>query len=141
MLGAAAVGLVMSPAGAQERAPAGTLSCTVARNMRVFVARQQSAACAFTPVSGAPEAYTGLIVRLDREGGAAADRLEWMVLAPPSLARAALAGRYERDSVAGRGDVLHGDSGAVVLQPLSIQGSNGTSIAAGVGELHLWFER
>jgi hypothetical protein len=131
------------PAAAQvDVVKAGALSCDVSAGIGLILMQKQTMTCAFKPANGGPaDLYTG---RIDEFGVAigevAAGHLIWGVLAPATgVPRGALAGTYAgvgAEATAGAGlgaNVLVGGSGrAFSLQPVSVEGQVGVTIAGGV---------
>ena len=68
----------------------------------------------------------------------------WLVFAPGSIARGALAGNYAGATAsatvgvgAGANVLIGGSSQQVTLQPVSVEGSVGLNVAAGIGAVEL----
>ena len=68
----------------------------------------------------------------------------WLVFAPGNIAPGALAGNYVGATAsatvgvgAGANVLLGGSSEQVTLQPVSVEGSVGLNVAAGIGEVEL----
>ncbi|GGC82694.1 DUF992 domain-containing protein [Chelatococcus reniformis] len=148
-LGTGAVAAVVvglsGAAQAQQKTQVGTLTCNVAAGIGVLVGSQKALDCLFTSAQGELDVYNGTITRLGIDiGFTGAGRLVWAVFAPSRIADDALAGTYvgagaEATAVAGVGaNVLVGGSNQTIsLQPLSVQGQVGLSLAAGVAGITL----
>lgn len=148
---AALATVVAFPLAAEAQAPGrvkvGTLACEMSGGVGLVVTSRKELLCHFRPsVRGwHGESYVGSITRVGLDLGATAGgSLLWGVWAPTTASRYALAGRYggasaEATVVAGLGaNVLVGGSNrTVALQPLSVQGQTGLSVAAGVAGLEL----
>jgi hypothetical protein len=139
-----------TPAPAQDRIQAGSLTCDVSAGIGLIIGSQRQVYCTFTPASPGPiEVYTGSITRIGLDLGVTAGGIMvWVVYAPSRGPAGALAGEYagasgEASFVAGLGaNVLIGGSGSTVaLQPVSVQGQTGINLAAGIAGLDLRFVR
>jgi hypothetical protein len=135
-----------TPAMAQDRVQAGSLSCDISAGIGLIVGSQRTVSCTFTPsIPGPIEYYSGTISKFGLDLGVTTGGImTWLVYAPTSRPVGALAGEYagasaEISVVAGLGaNVLVGGSNqTVALQPLSTQGQVGINIAAGVAGLLL----
>jgi hypothetical protein len=133
-------------AQAQDRIQAGSLTCDVSAGIGLIIGSQRNVSCTFTPsLPGPIEYYTGTISKLGVDLGVTAGGvMVWLVFAPTSRPVGALAGTYvggsaEASVIAGVGaNALVGGSGnTFALQPLSVQGQTGLSVAAGVAGLEL----
>ncbi len=135
------------PAESQaNRVKAGTLSCDISAGIGLIVGSKRDVTCNFKPSGrGAGEVYVGSIGKLGLDIGATAKgQMIWAVYAPTNRRAYALAGTYAGASAqatvgAGLGaNVLVGGSDrTVALQPLSVEGSIGLNLAAGVASLTL----
>src|SRR5262245_40689696 len=127
----------------------GFLTCTVASGWGLIFGASQDLNCTFSPTPDRAENYSGTIKKygLDigyQKGGVMA----WAVLAPTvDLAPGSLAGSYGGATaggavgVGGGANVLVGVSNkAISLQPLSIEGTTGLNIAAGVAAIDLTYK-
>lgn len=136
-----------SAAQAQNRVKVGTLSCEISGAVGMVIGSQKQLSCGFSPSDRAwrRERYVGTMSRLGLDLGATSGgRLIWNVYAPTSARRYALAGNYggaSAEATVGVGlgaNVLVGGSNrTIALQPLSIQGQVGASVAGGIAELAL----
>jgi hypothetical protein len=153
VVGAALLGLVLSlPAQAQRPVweQSGTLNCDVSGGIGFVVGSQRQVNCLFTPSYPAPpEQYVGTITKVGLDVGfTAGGQLAWEVLISTTRRRGVLAGSYagaaaEATVGAGLGAnlLVGGNDRSVALQPLSIQGSVGLNVAAGIAEIALQFVR
>ena len=99
----------------------------------------------FTRTDGIGERYPGTIKRFGVDVGFTREStIVWMVFAPGSIATGALAGDYGGASAqgtvgvgAGANVLVGGSSNQIALQPVSIEGSVGLNVAAGVAALSL----
>lgn len=148
---AAALALIAlaAPDGAQAqgRVKVGTLACDMSGGIGLIVASRKELRCVFSPSDRGwrREAYVGSVTRLGLDVGATAGgRLVWAVYAPTNAGRYALAGSYGGASAeatvgagVGANALAGGSNRTVTLQPLSVQGQAGVSLAAGVAGLEL----
>ncbi|GIK79498.1 MAG: DUF992 domain-containing protein [Pseudorhodoplanes sp.] len=135
------------PVAAQARVKVGTLACNMSGGLGMIVASRKELRCTFSPSARGwrREAYAGAITRVGIDLGATrGGRLVWAVYAPTNAGRAALAGHYGGASAeatvgigAGANALVGGSRRTVMLQPLSVQGQTGVSLAAGVAGLSL----
>jgi uncharacterized protein DUF992 len=144
---AAALALSAGAAAAQSRVEVGTLDCQIAPSVSFIVGSVRELRCAFLPSRGGrPHHYRGIVRRLGVDIGASAGgRLVWAVYAPTyRLSRKDLVGNYGGASAGiavgagvGANALVGGSNNTVALQPLSVEGSLGVGIAAGVAGLEL----
>ncbi|HXL69515.1 MAG TPA: DUF992 domain-containing protein [Xanthobacteraceae bacterium] len=144
---AAALALSAGAAAAQSRVEVGTLDCQVAPSVSFIVGSVRELRCVFLPNRGSrPHHYRGIVRRVGVDIGASAGgRLVWAVYAPTyNINRKDLVGNYGGASAgiaAGAGvgaNALWGGSrNTIALQPISVEGSLGVGIAAGVAGLEL----
>jgi len=146
----AVLALFVAPASAQPQKPwtqVGMLTCTLNPSIGFIIVGHQSMECRYVPGAGGPsQAYEGALNTVGVSLGVTAGGvLSWAVLAPTDgVPAGALAGEYVGASadaafIAGVGaNVLIGGSNrTVALQPVSVQGSVGASVNAGVSALKL----
>jgi hypothetical protein len=143
-----ALGLVtaIGSASAQDRIKAGTLVCDVSAGIGMIIASKKEVQCSFNPdFAGPREFYFGSIAKFGLDIGAtSAGQMIWAVWAPSTHGPGVLAGTYtgasaEATAVVGLGAnaLIGGSNRTVALQPLSITGQTGLSLAAGVASLEL----
>ena len=136
------------PAGASEPSvQIGRLSCDIAGGYGLIVGSQKSVSCTFHKADGATETYSGDITRIGLDiGKTHATHVEWLVFAATGdkYTDRALAGNYVGASgevtlgVGLGGNVLVGGlDKSFALQPFSVQGQTGISLAAGLAGLTL----
>jgi hypothetical protein len=137
--------VLAAPAHAQG-IRAGALSCNVSSGFGFVFGSSRSLNCTFSGAGGHYEHYLGTINRFGVDiGYVQGGVLVWTVLAPTTTpAPCALAGNYggaTAQATAGLGvgaNVLVGGSANTVsLQPLSIEGTTGLNVAAGIAEISL----
>ena len=149
MMGAAVVG-ALALAGSANAAPhgvkVGTLTCNVASGWGFVFGSSKDLHCTFRPNAHTGEHYTGTISKFGvdlgyTEGGV----LVWGVFAPSSDVRpGALQGDYAGATAQatvgvglGANVLVGGLDKSFALQPLSVEGSTGLNIAAGIGAISL----
>lgn len=145
---AALAAAVPAPASAQSSVEVGTLSCRLAPSVGLLVGSRQRMSCVLTLANaGRRENYRGTITRLGLDVGiTAGGQLIWAVRSKTNLpiGKRSLAGTY----VGASGDVavglgvganalIGGTNRTIALQPLSVSGSVGVSLAVGVAGLRL----
>jgi hypothetical protein len=150
MLGAAvaAAGLMIG-AGANA-APAGvkigTLTCNVAGGMGFVFGSTKDLACSYEPTRAPAEHYDGTISKWGVDiGYTGKGKLIWAVFAPSSDVRpGAIQGEYAGASAQanigvglGANVLIGGLDKSIALQPVSVEGSTGLNVAAGIGSMSL----
>jgi hypothetical protein len=123
----------------------GSLSCQVAAGMGFIFGSTKDIECLFARTDGVAEPYHGTIKRFGIDIGFTKEaHIIWVVLAPGAVGKGALAGDYvgaTASAAAGVGvgaNVLVGGSAKqITLQPVSVEGSVGLNVAAGIGEVVL----
>ncbi|WP_248304539.1 DUF992 domain-containing protein [Breoghania sp. L-A4] len=125
---------------------AGVLNCTVAGGTGFIFGSSKTLSCAYHPVQGATEVYTGSITKFGIDVGVTnVTQLSWAVFAPSSdVEPGALEGDYagvtaEATLGAGVGAnaLVGGLDKSVALNPLSVQVQTGLNVAAGIASLKL----
>jgi hypothetical protein len=144
---AAALSLLMGAATVhgQSGANIGTLTCNVAGGVGFIFGSSKDLSCLFTRTDGKAERYTGSIKKFGVDIGFTKEaQMVWLVFAPGSVAPGALAGSYGGATASGTvgvgvgANVLVGGSNKqVTLQPVSVEGSTGLNVAAGIGAVDL----
>jgi len=149
MLSAAVAVTGLALASTANAAPAGVrvgdLTCNVASGWGFIFGSSKDLHCTYRG-NGHREHYTGSISKFGvdigyTEGGV----LIWGVFAPSSdVRRGALAGSYVGGSAqatvgigAGANALIGGFNKSITLQPLSLEGSKGLNVAAGIGSINL----
>jgi Protein of unknown function (DUF992) len=137
--------VVAAPAHAQG-VKVGVLSCNVSSGFGFIFGSSRSLNCTFSGPSKRYEHYTGAINRFGVDiGYVQGGVLVWSVLAPTMTpAPCALAGNFggaTAQATVGVGvgaNVLIGGSGNTIsLQPVSIEGTTGLNVAAGIASITL----
>jgi hypothetical protein len=150
MLGAAVAVAGLALTSAANAAPSGIkvgdLTCNVSSGFGFIFGSSKDLHCTFRPNSRTREHYVGTINKFGvdigyTEGGV----LIWGVFAPSSdVGAGALAGTYVGGSAqatigvgAGANALIGGLNKSIALQPLSLEGSKGLNVAAGIGSITL----
>jgi hypothetical protein len=123
----------------------GSLTCNVAGGVGFVFGSSKELSCLLTRTDGVAERYTGTIKKYGVDIGFTKEaQMVWLVFAPGNIARGALTGSYVGATAsatvgvgAGANVLVGGGSGQVTLQPVSVEGSVGLNVAAGVGEVEL----
>ncbi len=124
----------------------GVIRCDVAGGLSFVFGSTRRLECVYSPSGNYPtERYTGEIDKYGVDiGYFESGVIIWAVMAPTtSVPRGALSGTYagvSADAAAGAGlgaNVLVGGGKSVALQPLSVTGSKGINIAAGLSQVQL----
>ena len=148
---AAALSATLAVHGAAQAAggiKVGTLTCNVAGGWGHVIQSSRRVSCVFSPSHLAAERYVGHITKIGLDlGYRRSGTMVWAVFAPTErLGRGDLHGSYggvTASATVGVGigaNALIGGSGRTfTLQPLSIEGSTGVNVAAGIGGLDLRF--
>jgi len=150
MLGTAVAVTGLAFASATEAAPAGvkvgTLNCNVAGGMGFVFGSTKDLACTYEPTKASVEHYAGSISKWGVDiGYTGKGKLIWAVFAPTSDVRpGALEGEYAGASAQanvgvglGANVLLGGLDKSIALQPVSLEGSTGLNVAAGIGRIRL----
>lgn len=141
-----------APASAQTapKVQVGVLSCKVAPGVGLVFASSRQISCDF--LTGTPTApvvsaqYTGTVNRYGVDLGATgAGTLQWGVFAPSTSPKAVdLTGKYVGATAnvavgfgGGANVLLGGSNQTIALQPVSVEGMTGLTVAAGIGDLTL----
>jgi hypothetical protein len=149
-LAAAASIAVLSFAGTAQAAPhgvkVGLLTCHVESGWGYVLGSSKNMHCSYQPNHGDVDRYDGSISKFGVDIGYTRSAvIEWDVVAPSSdVRRGALQGDYAGATASatvgggvGAHVLLGGFDKSIALQPLSVEGSTGFDIAAGVGEMSL----
>ena len=145
--GAAAAALFagLPAAQAQSGANVGSLNCTVAGGVGFIFGSSKDLTCLFTRTNGTAERYSGTIKKFGVDIGFTKEaHMIWVVFAPGNIAPGSLAGSYGGATASGTVGVgvganvlLGGSNKQITLQPVSVEGSVGLNVAAGIGEVEL----
>lgn len=137
-----------TPAEAAGGVKVGTLTCNVAGGWGLVVASKRRLACTFSPAHYRAERYIGAITKIGLDVGyRRSGTLVWAVLAPTDrIGRGDLRGSYGGVTASatvgvgiGGNALIGGSNHTFTLQPVSIEGSTGLNVAAGIGGIDLRF--
>lgn len=123
----------------------GQLDCHVAGGIGFIFGSSKDLECLLVRSDGLAEPYHGTVKKFGVDIGFTKEaHIVWMVFAPGAINKGALAGNYggaTASATVGVGvgaNVLVGGSGKqITLQPVSVEGSVGLNVAAGIGEIEL----
>jgi hypothetical protein len=137
----------VTPASAQDgRVRVGMLNCAGPGQTSFIVGSVTTMSCVFKPDVGRPENYNAKITRVGIDIGVTTENaLAWVVWAPTKkIGPGELTGKFGGVAagaaivVGGTANVLLGGSNnSVALQPLSLTGSRGANVVAGVAGMDL----
>ena len=121
------------------------LTCNVAGGVGFVFGSSKDLSCLFARTDGIAERYTGSISKYGVDLGFTKEaQMVWLVFAPGNIGPGALAGNYAGATASatvgvgvGANVLLGGGGGQITLQPVSVEGSVGLNIAAGIGEVEL----
>ena len=136
-----------SQAAGKSGANVGSLSCTVAGGMGFIFGSSKDLSCLFTRSDGIAERYTGSVKKFGVDLGFTKEaQMVWLVFAPGSIAPGSLTGGYVGATASatvgvgvGANVLIGGGSGQITLQPVSVEGSKGLNVAAGLAEVALQY--
>jgi hypothetical protein len=150
MLGAAVAVAGIAIAGAASAAPhgvrVGELTCNVASGWGFVFGSSKDLHCTYHGNGDHYEHYTGSISKFGADIGYTREGvLVWGVFAPTSdLRQGSLAGDYVGASAqatvglgVGANALVGGFDKSIALQPLSVEGTKGLNVAAGIGSISL----
>lgn len=133
-------------ANAQQASAVGFLKCDVSSGVSFIFGSTRNLRCTYTPTAGPVEFYEGRIQKFGLDVGfVQGGVILWQVLAPVVPNKpGALSGNYigataDLTVVAGLGANVLISSNKIMLNPLSVSGSQGLNIAAGIGAIDLKF--
>jgi hypothetical protein len=143
---AAVLAASLAPALAQDRVQVGVLDCR-GSTASFIVGSVTELGCVFRPSASAPgEPYHATLRRAGVDLGINQEiAVAWAVFAPTrGIARGDLAGTYVGAAASatvgvgvGANALIGGSNNTIALQPVSVQGQTGLSVAAGVAGLEL----
>lgn len=134
-------------AAGKSGANVGSLSCTVAGGMGFIFGSSKDLSCLFTRSDGIAERYTGSVKKFGVDLGFTKEaQMVWLVFAPGNIAPGSLTGGYVGATASatvgvgvGANVLIGGGSGQITLQPVSVEGSKGLNVAAGLAEVALQY--
>ena len=123
----------------------GSLTCNVAGGVGFVFGSSKDLNCLFARTDGIAEPYKGSIKKYGVDIGFTKEaHVVWLVFAPGAISDGSLAGSYAGVTAsvsAGRGLGAHvlvgGSNKQITHQPVSVEGSVGLNVAAGIGEVAL----
>jgi len=148
-LGLAAGALALNTPAQAQGLQVGILTCNVSSGFGFVFGSSRAVNCTFSPKGGPPQHYVGTINKFGVDiGYLQGGVIVWAVFAPTAnLVPGALSGTYTGatgSATVGVGvgaNVLVGGSGnSIMLQPVSIEGTTGLNVAAGIAEMTLTFQ-
>jgi len=133
------------PASAKSGVNVGSLQCKVAGGMGFIFGSSKDLDCLLVRTDGAAEHYAGSINRYGVDIGFTKEaHIVWLVFAPGAIGRGALAGDYGGVTAGasfgvglGANVLVGGSNKQIALQPVSVEGSVGLNVAAGVAAVSL----
>lgn len=144
--GAMAAALAFAAPASADGVKIGTLTCHVSSGWGFVFGSSKDMRCNFSPSRGMGEHYVGSISKFGVDIGYTSSAvIIWEVFAPQSgMKRGALQGGYggaTASATAGVGAgvnvLVGGFDRSITLQPISIEGSTGLNLAAGIGAMSL----
>ena len=123
----------------------GSLTCNVAGGVGFVFGSSKDMSCLFNRTDGVAERYAGTINKYGIDIGFTKEaQMVWLVFAPGTLQPGALSGGYAGATATaaagvgvGANVLVGGNARQITLQPVSVEGSVGLNVAAGVGEIQL----
>ena len=123
----------------------GSLTCNVAGGVGYVFGSSKDMSCLFNRTDGVAERYAGTINKYGVDIGFTKEaQMVWLVFAPGTVAKGALAGDYGGATASatvgagiGANVLLGGSNKQITLQPVSVEGSAGLNVAAGVAGVTL----
>jgi hypothetical protein len=151
---ATALGLVTGALAVNNSAQAqgvqvGVLTCDLAGGIGFIVGSSRGVDCTFLPPNGAPQHYVGSINKLGVDiGYLQGGVMIWSVVAPTvNFAPGSLSGSYGGVTATatvgigiGANVLVGGSANSIALQPVSVEGTTGLNVAAGVAEMTVSFQ-
>jgi hypothetical protein len=138
-----------APARADTGVRLGVVSCNVDSGWGFVFGSTRELKCTFTGANGVTERYSGHVNEFGIDVGyQAGGVIVWGVFAPTlDVGQGALAGEYggvTGEAAAGIGAganlLIGGFKNSVTLQPLSVEGTTGVNVAAGIAQVRLHYE-
>jgi hypothetical protein len=149
VVGSAAAALALNTPARAEGLQVGVLTCNVASGFGFVFGSSRAVNCTFSRRGGPPEHYVGAINKFGVDiGYLQGGVVVWTVIAPTAnIAPGALSGRYVGATAGatvgvglGANALVGGSGNSIVLQPLSIEGTTGLNVAAGIAEMTLTYQ-
>jgi hypothetical protein len=123
----------------------GSLNCRVSGGMGFVFGSSKDMDCLLVRPNGVAERYVGTINKYGVDIGFTKEaQMVWLVFAPGTVAPGALSGDYGGATASatvgagvGANVLLGGSNKQVTLQPVSVEGSAGLNVAAGIAAVTL----
>jgi hypothetical protein len=123
----------------------GSLQCRVSGGMGFVFGSSKDLDCLLARTDGVGERYVGTISKYGIDIGFTKEaQMVWLVFAPGAVAKGALAGDYGGATASatvgagvGANVLLGGSNKQISLQPVSVEGSAGLNVAAGIAAVTL----
>ena len=123
----------------------GSLQCTVAGGMGFVFGSSKDLDCLLVRTDGVAEHYRGAVNKYGVDIGFTKEaHIVWLVFAPGAIDKGALSGDYGGVTAAvaagvgvGANVLIGGSNKQITLQPVSVEGSVGLNVAAGVAAVTL----
>ncbi len=138
--------MALAPPARAQGVKVGVLTCNVSAGFGFVFGSSRSLNCTFAPAPGRYEHYVGTIDKFGVDiGYINGGVLVWSVIAPTAApSPCALAGSYSGAAAnatvgvgAGANVLVGGNGNSFSLQPVSIEGTTGLNVAAGIASMHL----
>jgi Protein of unknown function (DUF992) len=148
-LGLTAGGLGLATPVQAQGVQVGVLTCNVASGFGFVFGSSRAVNCTFSPPGGPPQHYTGAINKFGVDiGYLQGGVIVWTVVAPTAnVAPGSLSGTFAGATGSatvgvgvGANVLVGGSSNSIALQPVSIEGTTGLNVAAGIAEMSLTFQ-
>jgi hypothetical protein len=149
VVGSAATAMALNTPAEAEGVQVGVLTCNVASGFGFVFGSSRTVNCTLSRRGGPPEHYVGAINKFGVDiGYLQGGVIVWTVIAPTAnMAPGALSGRYVGATASatvgvglGANALVGGSGNSIVLQPLSIEGTTGLNVAAGIAEMTLTYQ-
>ncbi|HTR86574.1 MAG TPA: DUF992 domain-containing protein [Reyranella sp.] len=123
----------------------GTLNCTVAGGVGFIFGSTKDLDCILVRDDGIAEHYKGAVKKFGVDIGFTKEaHIVWLVFAPGKIGPGAIAGDYAGATASatvgvgvGANVLVGGSNKQITLQPVSVEGSTGLNVAAGIGQVTL----
>jgi len=144
-ISAAALSTVALAQSGKSGVNVGSLQCRVSGGMGFVFGSSKDLDCLLVRPDGMGERYVGTINKYGVDLGFTKEaQIVWLVFAPGAVGKGALAGDYGGATASatvgagvGANVLLGGSNKQVTLQPVSVEGSAGLNVAAGVAAVTL----
>jgi hypothetical protein len=136
---------IAAPAQAQSGVNVGSLQCNVSGGMGFIFGSSKDMSCLLVRTDGSAERYVGAINKYGVDIGFTKEAsIVWLVFAPGAVAKGALAGDYGGATAGasvgvgvGANVLVGGSNKQISLQPVSVEGTVGLNVAAGIASVTL----